>query len=105
MMVQINTGHNIVITAETEQSLISGITAHLAHFDDRITRVEVHLRDDDGADRSGQRQMHCMLEVRLAGRQPDVVTATAATVEFAVRDAAHKMQHLLDGIFSRAQRH
>jgi len=105
MKVQINTGHNIVIDAETAQSLSSAITVHLAHFDARITRVELHLRDDDGAVRSGPQQMHCMLEVRLAGRQPDVVTAAASTVELAVRDAAHKMQQLLDGIFSRAQSH
>ena len=105
MQVQINAGHNVTIDAATEQSLTSGITSHLAHFSDRITRVELHLSDEDGADRSGPCQMLCMLEVRLAGRQPDIVKATAATVDLAVRDATHKMHHLLDGIFSRAQRH
>lgn len=103
MKILVNSGHNIVVDAAMEQSLAGSVSARLAHFDDRITRVELHLSDVDGANRAGPRQMQCVLEVRLAGRQPDTVTASAATIEHAVRDASDKMHHLLDSIFARAR--
>lgn len=103
MKIQINSGHKITVDAAMEETLNAELNSRLAHFADRITRVELHLQDVDGVTRAGPRQILCRVEARLAGRQPDVVSAQAATVESAVHDAAGKMQHLLDGIIARAQ--
>ncbi len=105
MKIQINTGHNVTIDTATEQAFAATIAAKLAHFSERITRIELHVSDEDGTARSGPRQILAMLEARLAGRQPDTVTAKAATPDLAVHEAANKMHHLLDDVFSRARHH
>jgi hypothetical protein len=69
----------------------------------RITRVEVHLSDEDGQ-RSGHRDKRCMMEARIEGRPPIAVTDQAATLDLAVEGAAGKLERLLDSTFGRAAR-
>ena len=72
----------------------------LTHFGDKITRVEVHLSDTN-ADKSGQDDKHCMIEVRLKGRQPTVAKHAAATLDQAVKGAADKLKRLLESTLGR----
>jgi hypothetical protein len=76
----------------------------LTRFSAHITRVEVHLSDENGA-KSGQKDHRCMLEARLEGRQPMAVTDHAATVEQAVLGASQKLAHMLDSAFGKLQDH
>lgn len=62
----------------------------LAHVADRITRVEVHLRDDKQK-RRGPDDKRCTLEARLAGQQPMAVEARAGDIYHAVTEAATKL--------------
>jgi len=48
--------------------------------------------------------MRCLLEARLAGRQPVAVTDAAATVEQAVDGAVRKMRRSLDSTLGRLQK-
>lgn len=106
MKIQVNTdahidGHERLV------GHVSGIISHaLDRFKDHVTRVEVHLRDEN-ADKTGPQDQRCMLEARLEGRQPVAVTEHAATQEQAVNGATQKMVRLLDSTFGRvlAQRH
>lgn len=72
----------------------------LGHFGPQITRVEVHLSDENAA-RGGSKDKRCMMEVRLEGRQPTAVTHSAATVEEAIKGAADKMKRVLDSTLGR----
>jgi ribosome-associated translation inhibitor RaiA len=69
---------------------------------DRITRVEVHLSDQNG-DKSGQDDKRCMLEARLEGRQPTVVTHHAASLDEAVDGAADKLKRFLESTLERLE--
>jgi ribosome-associated translation inhibitor RaiA len=72
----------------------------LSQLSDHITRVEVHLSDDNG-DKSGNNSKRCMMEARLEGRQPIAVTDQAATLDQAVDGAALKLTRLIEHTLGR----
>ena len=100
MQIQVNTDKSIE-GAEALAAHVRGVVADvLNHFSDQITRVEVHLSDENGA-KSGQDDMRCMLEARLEGRPPVAVTHHAATLHMAVDGAADKLARMIDSILGR----
>lgn len=56
----------------------------------------MHLSDEDSASKSGVADKRCLLEARLAGRDPVSVSDIALTVEQAANGAAKKMVSLLE---------
>ena len=99
MKVLINTDHNIggheVLAAQ-----VSGVVKNaLSRLSDHITRVEVHLSDDN-VDKSGNNK-RCVMEARLEGRQPIAVTDQAATLDQAVDGAALKLTRLIEHTLGR----
>ena len=100
MKVLINTDHNIggheVLAAQ-----VSGVVKNaLSRLSDHITRVEVHLSDDNG-DKSGNNNKRCVMEARLEARQPIAVTDQAATLDQAVDGAALKLTRLIEHTLGR----
>jgi ribosome-associated translation inhibitor RaiA len=95
MKIQINTDANI----QGHEALAAQVSATVEHvlkrFQDHVTRVEVHLSDQNG-DRSGQQDKRCVIEARLEGRAPVAATDDAATTDQAVRGAADKLSRLID---------
>ncbi|WP_051676318.1 HPF/RaiA family ribosome-associated protein [Polaromonas glacialis] len=104
MKIQFNTDVNIHGTEALAAQVSASIEQALERFDEHITRVEVHLSDEN-AGKSGQHDQRCMLEARLEGRQPVAVTNHAATLEQAVQGAAQKLAHLLDSRLGRLHDH
>lgn len=102
MQIQINTGHNIEIH-EALAAEVSGIveSALLSRFSDNITRVEVHLSDENSDKKVGHEAMRCMLEARIEGRQPIAVTNHASTLDEAVNGAADKLIRLIEHTIGR----
>ena len=100
MQIQINTDRHIE-GQERLAAWASGVVEQaLSRVGDRITRVEVHLSDENG-DRSGQHDQQCVMEARLEGRQPIAVTHQAATMDQAVNGAAEKLTSAIEGIIGR----
>jgi hypothetical protein len=64
MEIQFNTDNNIKVSNELRVSLTSLISNELSRFNDHITRLEVHLSDEDGH-KDGQNDKRCMIEARL----------------------------------------
>ena len=64
--------------------------------------MEVHLSDENSDNKFGVKDKRCLLEVRLAGREPIAVSHQATNVEEAVDEAAQKMKHSLDSTLGRA---
>jgi len=104
MKIQLNTDVHIDGTEALAARVSATIHQALERFSEHVTRVEVHLRDENG-DKSGQQDQRCMLEARLEGRQPVVVTNHAGTLEQAVHGAAQKLAHLLDSTLGRLHDH
>jgi ribosome-associated translation inhibitor RaiA len=104
MKIQLNTDINTEGTEALAAQVSATVEQALAHFSDHITRVEVHLSDEN-AGKSGQHDQRCLLEARLEARQPVAVTEHAATLEQAVHGAAQKLAHLLDSTLGRLHDH
>ena len=101
MQIQINTDHNIE-GHEALAAQVSGVVeSALSRFSDHITRVEVHLSDENSDKKGGHDDMRCMMEARLEGRQPIAVTHQAATLDQAVDGAADKLARLIESTLGR----
>jgi len=104
MKIQFNTDANIHGTETLATKVSASVENALAHFQDHITRVEVHLSDESKG-KSGLHDQRCMLEARLEGRQPVAVTDHAETLEQAVNGAAKKLAHRLESTLGRLKDH
>lgn len=104
MQIQLNTDVHIEATKALTAQVRATVEQALKRFSEHVTRVEVHLSDENGG-KSGQHDQRCMLEARLEGRQPVAVTEHAATLEQAVHGAAQKLTHLLDSMLGRLHDH
>lgn len=104
MKIQFNTDANIHGTEALAAQVSATVKQALLHFEEHITRVEVHLSDEN-AGKSGQHDHRCMLEARLERRQPVAVTEHAATLEQAVHGAAHKLARSLDSTLGHRHDH
>jgi len=100
MQIQVNTDHHINGHEALATSVRAMVESALSRFSDRITRVEVHLGDENG-DKHGQNDKRCMMEARLQGRRPVAVTYQAATVEEAVDGAAGELTRLIENTLGR----
>ncbi|WP_373539944.1 HPF/RaiA family ribosome-associated protein [Chamaesiphon sp.] len=101
MKIQVETDSNIEGNTMLTQSVETVVRDTLDRFSSQITRVEVHLSDENSGEKFGTDDKRCLLEVRLASHQPIAVTDRAATPEQAVSGAAEKMKHLLETTLGR----
>ncbi|HUU35448.1 MAG TPA: HPF/RaiA family ribosome-associated protein [Vicinamibacterales bacterium] len=76
------------------------VTAALERFTAQITRVEVHLSDENGS-KGGGNDKRCVMEARVEGRPPTAVSHKAATVEEAMHGAADKLARSLESTLGR----
>jgi len=104
MKIQFNTGRNITGSEELRAPLTSLISEELSRFNDRITRLEVHLSDED-SNKNGVNDKRCMIEARLEGMKPIAVTNHADTHEHAVTGAVDKLKSSLNTIQGRLRKH
>ena len=101
MQIQINTDHHID-GHEALATQVSGVVeSAMSLFSDHITRVEVHLSDENSDKKGGNDDLRCVMEARLEGRQPVAVTHQAATLEQAVDGAADKLTRLIESTLGR----
>ncbi|MFA5582069.1 MAG: HPF/RaiA family ribosome-associated protein [Paracoccaceae bacterium] len=78
------------------------VTAALGPLVNRLTRVEVHLRDVN-AQKGGADDIRCVIEARPEGLQPHSVSHDEATVAAALKGAARKLRSHLDSEFGRLE--
>ena len=100
MQIQVNTDHNIEGHEQFASHVRSVVESALSHFSERITRVEVHLSDENGG-KGGPADKRCVMEARLEGRQPTAVTHHAATVDQAIDGAADKLASSIESTLGR----
>ncbi len=100
IQVQVNTGHNIHGSEKMNLYIEDTVNATLGRFGRHITRVEIHLSDDNAGKSNGD-DKRCLLEARPAGHQPLVVTHVGATLDEAVDGAVDMMEKLLDSTFAK----
>ena len=103
MQVQVHTDHHI----DGHESLVtwasSEVKTALSRHIDQITRVEVHLSEENGH-KGGKSDKRCMLEARLQGRPPMAVTHHEDNLHQAVTGAADKLNRMIESAIGRASR-
>ena len=100
MNIQINTGHNIQGNEALIAKFSSTIKSALRRLSDHITKVEVHLKDEDG-DKKGKNDKRCMIEAHLEGHQPIIVTDHADNLNQALDGAIDKLINMIESILGR----
>lgn len=104
MIIQFNTDHKIP-GSERQSAYFSPIIAEaLGRFSNQITRIEVHLTDEN-SHKEGQDDKRCMLEARLEGLNPIAVTSHGESIERAVKGAIEKMKTALDSVLGKLKNH
>lgn len=94
MKIQVNTDNNIKGREELAAYVQTLIKDGLDRFDEQITRVEVYLSDEN-SHKEGPEDKRCLLEARLVGLDPVVVSHLALTLHQAVDGATAKMKKAL----------
>lgn len=105
MQIQINTDRNIEGHEALAARVSSVVESTLSRISDHITRVEVHLSDENSDKKDGDNNLRCLMEARLQGRQPVAVTHQAATLDQAVDGAADKLIRLIESTLGRLRDH
>lgn len=100
MLFQVNTDRSVVGDEALIGDVETTLRERLSRYEDRLTRVEVHLSDVN-AERGGSDDKRCMIEVRPNGLAPLAVVEEAATVEQAVSGAASKVISVLEKTFGK----
>ncbi len=104
MTIQLNADKNLKINEAFGNDLEDLLTEGLNRFSEQITRLEVHLSDENG-NKDGQNDKRCLLEARLEGMQPIAVNAYAHTHEQSVAEAIDKLKKSLKTILGRLSNH
>ncbi len=104
MTIQINTDKTLTSEKRTYDFFSSQITEAFQRFKSQITRIEVHLKDENGK-KDGYNDISCLLEARLEGRQPIAITNQANTIDLAITGAIDKMKTAIETILGRIQKH
>ena len=100
MKIQINADSSIERSEQMDQHAGAVVERDLGHLAEHITRVEIHLSDEN-SEKGGDHDKRCTMEARLKGRQPMVVRHVAETIDQAIGGAADKPKHSLDHTLGR----
>jgi ribosomal subunit interface protein len=100
MQILLTTDNHIEGSAKLTSYVESLVQDSLAQFNGRITRVEVHLVDQN-SHKSGSSDKRCAMEARVGGLAPVNVTADAATVDRALDGAVDKLEKALRKTFDK----
>ena len=90
MQIQINTDHNVKGSDLLRQHVESLLNDSLSNFKDEVTRVEVHISDEN-SHKGGDDDLRCTMEARIRGLQPIAVTHHAENIDVAIAGAADRI--------------
>ncbi|MFP5410570.1 MAG: HPF/RaiA family ribosome-associated protein [Gammaproteobacteria bacterium] len=102
MHVQFNTDESVAGREALGRHAEEVVRRSLGHFSEAITRVEIHLSDVN-AHKGGARDKRCLMEARLAGRQPIAVSDEAGSLHQALDGAADKLRRAVDSTLGKRE--
>lgn len=100
MDIQINTSNNLTGRQTTVERLEAMVSQHLSRFEGRLTRVEVHVGDENGERNNGP-DIRCQIEARPAGQGPVSATDQSNTIDQAAAGALGKLTTALERAFGK----
>ena len=104
MQIQINSNKSIDTGELFERWANAELNTSFSRYKDEITRIEVHMSDENG-EKFSPNHKRCMLEARLANREPVAVNHQAANQDEAFRGASEKLKRLLEHTLGKLRDH
>ena len=101
MQIQVNFGGDQPHSDALEHEAIVRAQDAMARFGERVTRVEVHLKDANAS--KGGRDKQCTMEARLAGLDPIAVHQEGFEAAVAIKQAAEKLQRAVGHAVERLE--
>lgn len=101
MQIQVETDRNIEGSEALFAQVTSAVESALRRISDHVTKVTVHLSDENSDKKGGNEDIRCLMEATLEGCPPTVVRHQAATWEHAVNGGAGQLARLLTNSIER----
>lgn len=101
MLLQVNFG-DVEHSDALESWSRERVQKQLGHLTDRLTRVEVHLRDDNSAAKSSHDDKRCVMEARIAGRRPLAVEHSGGDMYKVIDETAGKLSRAVKNDIERS---
>ncbi|MGE3821015.1 MAG: HPF/RaiA family ribosome-associated protein [Isosphaeraceae bacterium] len=105
MLVQVTTNNYVEGSEALKRRLEADLEAALRRFGEQLTRVEVHLSDVNSDKKATANDKHCVMEARMAGLDPIVAKAEAATIEEAIAGAMETLERTIDRTIDKRAHH
>lgn len=100
MQIQINTDHQIEGNHPLAHWIQSHLEDNLSRFGSQITRVEVHLSDENGHRAQGP-DKRCLLEARMVHHQPVSTSSQEDSMDQAVKHACDKLVRVIESTLGK----
>ncbi len=104
MNILLRADNDITVREELSENISNAIRRSAERFSDRITRLKVHLGDENSQKEGGD-DKRCMIEAHLEGRQPLAVTHHATSLDRAVRGATDTIGKMMDSHLDKLCNH
>ncbi|ARS39633.1 hypothetical protein CA265_08215 [Sphingobacteriaceae bacterium GW460-11-11-14-LB5] len=104
MTIQLNTDKSLTIHQEYDEKIQTQLNEGLSRYSDLITRLEVHLSDENGS-KDGLDDKRCLLEARITGKDPIAVTNMGNTYDLAITGALTKLKSTLEKVAGKMKSH
>lgn len=104
MQINVNTDTSIERHAGLDDHVQTVVQANISRFSEHVTRVEVHLSDNN-SHKSLDGDNRCLMEARVNGLQPVAVSDHAASLHQAINGAADKLKRALDSALGKRSDH
>lgn len=104
MQIQVNSNHTIHTGESFERWASTELNESLSRFKNEITRIEVHMSDEN-SDKISTDHKRCMMEARLPNREPLAVNHQAPSQDEAFRGASDKLKRALEHSLGKLRDH
>ena len=101
MQIQVHSDNHIEGSARLVEWVSASVSSKLDRFDEELTRVIVHLHDDN-AGKAGADDKRCQIELRTDGAGPVVVSSVAKDWRTALDGALARAVRLVLRVWRRA---
>ncbi len=103
MQVIINSNNQVDLNKDRIQDLETTVADAMERFSSWITRVEVHLTDENSASKGGSDDIRCLMEARPAHQQPVSIEVRASTVDHAIAEGTKTLERRLGTMADKAR--
>ena len=104
MQIQVNSNRSVDIGESFERWATTELNDSFSRFKEDITRIEVHMSDQNG-DKVSADHKRCVMEARLANREPVAVNHQAANQDEAFRGASEKLKRVIEHTLGKLRDH